>query len=90
MTKLEELTIVKNLVTKYPEIKSSVVTDGQFRKNSNKKILEIISDEVIIPKFCNRLIFLGIPSNSIERDKSCVSKFLKISSSKVPNFFQSN
>ena len=39
MTKEEELHIVKQLVEKYPELKSSVVSDGQFRKNAKNKIL---------------------------------------------------
>jgi len=45
MTKKEELYIVKELVEKYPELKTSVVSDGQFRKNAKHKIMEIISDE---------------------------------------------
>lgn len=45
MTKEEELKIVKELVEKYPELKSSVVSDGQFRKNAKNKIMETISDE---------------------------------------------
>lgn len=45
MTKEEELQIVKELVEKNPEIKSSVVGDGQFRKNSKGKIMKIISEE---------------------------------------------
>lgn len=45
MTKEEELKIVKELVEKNPEIKSSVVSDGQFRKNSKEKIMKTISEE---------------------------------------------